>query len=98
MQYRAFVNVPSFLCVVFRTNKTLIHLDISFCHFNNEDCSKLSTALEQNDTIYGIHFEGNMGYINYRGGLVCELGQIVEYPIPIKRGILRRIRGVGLCN
>jgi len=38
-----------------------------------------------------------MGYINYRGGLVCELAQIVEYPIPIKRGILRRIRGVQLC-
>ena len=48
--------------------------------------------------IYGIHYEDNMGYINYRGGLVCEPGQIVEYPIPIKRGILRRIRGVQLST
>jgi hypothetical protein len=86
-QHRASVNVPLCLYLVFQINKTLIHLDISFCDFHNEECKKLSIALEQNNTIYGIHFEGNMGYINYRGGLICELGQIVEYPIPIKRGL-----------
>lgn len=39
-----------------------------------------------------------MGYVDHRGGLVCEPSQVVEYPIPIKRGILRRIRGVSLST
>lgn len=76
-QAAACANVLSIPTLVFKENKTLLHLDISFCDFNNEESKKLSEALELNNTIYGIHYEGNMGYINYRGGLVCEPGQIV---------------------
>lgn len=64
-------NVHFAFTVVFKDNKTLLHLDLSFCDFNNEESKRLSEALELNNTIYGIHYEGNMGYINYRGGLVC---------------------------
>lgn len=86
------------ISTVFKENKVLLHLDLSFCDFNGEESQRLSAALELNNTIYGMHFEGNMGYVNHRGGLVCEPGLVIEYPIPIRRGILRRIRGLGLSS
>jgi hypothetical protein len=39
-----------------------------------------------------------MGYVDHRGGLVCEANRVVQYPIPIKRGVLRRIHGLNVSN
>ena len=48
----------------------LVHADFSFCELNRKDIEILSTALKDNHTMYGLHFEGNSGYIDYKGYLV----------------------------
>ena len=56
----------------FATNKTLVHLDMSYNYFNYEQSKSLSAGLELNKTIYGFHFVGNCGYVDDRGFLIPE--------------------------
>ena len=46
-------------CGVLRNNKTLEHLDISYCNFGEEDCAELAAALATNHTLVGLHFGGS---------------------------------------
>ena len=43
----------------FKENETLIHIDISFNKFQEEDTEILAKDLEENQTIMGIHYQGN---------------------------------------
>lgn len=56
----------------FSTNKTLVHLDLSFNYFGFEQSKSISLGLEKNKTIYGFHFVGNAGYVDNRGFLIPE--------------------------
>ena len=57
---------------MFEKNKDLIHLDLSCNLFNNEDTVILAQKLEKNNSIFGIHFSGNSGYVDYLGFIVPE--------------------------
>jgi hypothetical protein len=46
-----------------------MHVDISFCDIEKNNSAILAKALESNHTIYGLHFEGNSGFIDPRGYL-----------------------------
>ena len=46
------------------------HLDLSFNNFTKAASEIISSGLETNKTLYGIHFRGNYGFINARGFLV----------------------------
>lgn len=50
----------------------MIHFDLSSNNFGYPDACEISTALEENHTIYGFHFAGNSGYVDTRGFLVPE--------------------------
>lgn len=51
-------------------NKDVRHLDLGTNYFNETDSRIISEALNKNRTIYGFHFEGNVGYVDSRGFLV----------------------------
>jgi Ran GTPase-activating protein (RanGAP) involved in mRNA processing and transport len=51
------------------TNETLVHLDISNNSLGQADSNIIATALMNNHTLYGIHYDGNFGYIDPRGFL-----------------------------
>lgn len=53
-------------------NKTLVHLDLCSNKFRFEECQDIAEGLKSNLSIYGIHFEGNFGYIDSEGYLVLE--------------------------
>ncbi len=52
---------------VFRSNTTLLHLDLSNNNFNPEQSRHLKEAVRENHTLYGLHFEGNAGFVDSRG-------------------------------
>jgi hypothetical protein len=54
---------------VLKENETLIHLDVSFCEIDEIDTKMISKALKNNHTLYGIHFQGNQGFIDFKGYL-----------------------------
>ena len=74
----------------FSKNTSLLHLDISYNYIDFVQTKELAISLEQNKSIYGIHFVGNAGYIDNRGFLVPEeiLSEIVG---SINK---RRIKGI----
>ena len=43
----------------FKVNRRLIHLDISFDAFDSKEIEVISTGLNENHTLLGIHAEGN---------------------------------------
>lgn len=51
-------------------DKTLVHLDLSNNYFGKKDALAISASLEKNHTIYGFHFQGNVGYVDAKGFLV----------------------------
>jgi Leucine Rich Repeat. len=51
-------------------NKTLLHLDLSNNYFCKEDCKVISEGLNNNHTLYGFHFHGNIGYVDAKGFLI----------------------------
>jgi hypothetical protein len=52
---------------VFRTNKTLIHLDFTHCGFQKQECKLISDGLMGNRVILGIHLMGNDGMVDSFG-------------------------------
>jgi hypothetical protein len=60
------------LCNFLQDNKTLMHLDISNNHFTLAQAERISKALRRNNTIYGLHFTGNKGYMNSEAYLVVD--------------------------
>jgi len=52
-------------------NTTLIHLDLSNNYINKEDTKIIAEDLKANHSLYGLHFHGNMGYVDFKGFLVA---------------------------
>jgi hypothetical protein len=55
-----------------KQNKEIVHLDLSNNNFNLKESMEISVALEKNKTIYGFHFQGNYGYVDYIGNLIVS--------------------------
>lgn len=53
-------------------NVEIRHLDLSHNYFSLEDSLSISESLENNKTIYGFHYTGNVGYVDSRGFLVVK--------------------------
>ncbi len=51
-------------------DKTLVHLDLSNNYFGKKDAISIGASMEQNHSIYGFHFQGNVGYVDAKGFLV----------------------------
>jgi len=57
-------NCMKILAIFFRKNKYLLHLDLRYNFILFEHVNSLATALKKNTTLYGLHFDGNAGYVN----------------------------------
>jgi hypothetical protein len=44
---------------MFQKNKSLIHIDFSYNSFKAGDCKTMADGLLRNNTILGIHMQGN---------------------------------------
>jgi len=79
--------------------QVLIHLDLSFCSFSEEESRLLAEGFRGNQIIYGLHFEGNFGYVNHRGFVVVEdtdsdVTTKLKYPLPVSTNYgMKRIHG-----
>ena len=51
------------------SNDCLLHLDLSHNKLGKEDSKIISEALVNNHTLYGLHYDGNYGYIDPKGFL-----------------------------
>jgi hypothetical protein len=61
-------------------NSRLIHLDMSFNRINYEDTEEMSIGLKENQTLYGIHYAGNMGRIDSLGFMHAISSRFHTYP------------------
>lgn len=61
--------IGNYWAEVFETNKKLIHLDLSFNKIGMEDTEIMAEKLKLNNTLYGLHFQGNCGKIDSLGFL-----------------------------
>ena len=61
-----------FLCLAFKVNKTLNHINLSACHFDYEDCKTLAAAIRTNRTIRGLHFSMNSATVDSKG-FICPI-------------------------
>lgn len=52
-----------------RSNQSLVHLDMSNNYLGKEDTKIIAEALAQNHTLYGLHYQGNAGYVDSKGFL-----------------------------
>lgn len=65
------------LCDFLSANKTVLHMDLAGNGFNWEESDRIAKALTKNHTIYGFHFDGNVGYVDELGFLIVpEAGAI----------------------
>lgn len=53
----------------FKANKSIMHIDLSYCGFTREDLDVLNSGLKYNHTILGIHMIGNQGGVDSFGFL-----------------------------
>ncbi len=53
-------------------NKTLLHLDLSNNDLSEASCRLIGQGLERNQTLYGVHMQGNACYVNCFGHLRFE--------------------------
>lgn len=64
---------------MFSKNQSLVHVDLSYNMIKQEDCAVLAQGLKNNHRILGLHFQGNLGYIDALGhlheGIPFELGE-----------------------
>ena len=49
------------------SNQTLIHLDLSNNNFNEHQCFLIGNFMQSNNTLLGIHMEGNQATVDIRG-------------------------------
>jgi hypothetical protein len=56
--------------VVIEESDNIVHMDISFCEIKLKSIPEIAKALTKNHTLYGLHFEGNSGFIDHRGFLI----------------------------
>jgi len=55
---------------LFSTNNSLVHCDFSFNKISYQTTEQAAKGLEENHTIYGLHWLGNEGYIDTEGFLI----------------------------
>lgn len=55
------------LSAALKENTSLLHLSLSNNGFSFEESQKIAEGLNNNKNIYGFHFSGNYGYIDYLG-------------------------------
>jgi len=61
------ISCMSNLASAFQKNKSLRHLDMSYCGLNQKDLKLLNSGLKYNHTILGIHLLGNKGGLDSFG-------------------------------
>ena len=57
-----------------KTNKVLVHLDLSYCKFELKDTEQISNDLNENHTLVGFHYQGNFGVFDAQQGKVDSNG------------------------
>jgi len=69
-------------------NTTLVHLDLSNNYITMEDAKVIAEELKHNHTLYGFHFQGNVGYVDHKGFLIVDehgesnvKGRVIQPPI-----------------
>lgn len=60
-------------------NKALVHLDLSFNKIEEKDTLQLSMDMMNNQSLVGLHFQGNAGKLDANVGRVDSLGFIRLY-------------------
>jgi len=53
------INIGADFSLMFKENKTLLHMDLSHNNFNKQDCEVIDEGLKENHSLYGIHMVGN---------------------------------------
>jgi Ran GTPase-activating protein (RanGAP) involved in mRNA processing and transport len=66
------MTIVSTLADAIANNKILSHLDLSNNRLNEKDCQILAKALEENQTLIGLHMAGNVGMMDSRGFLIVK--------------------------
>ena len=61
------------LLVFISANTSVVHLDLSANKFTVLDSQFIALALTQNKSIFGFHFNGNFGTVNWNGQLYTNL-------------------------
>jgi NLR family CARD domain-containing protein 3 len=64
------------ICDFIVNNKSLIHFSLNNNGFSMEESVKVSEALKKNKCIYGFHFSGNNGYVDYLGYLQLDVNPL----------------------
>ena len=54
---------------MFAKNQSLVHVDLSYNMIKQDDCATIAHGLKMNHQILGLHFQGNLGYIDALGHL-----------------------------
>ncbi|KAL4492967.1 hypothetical protein ABPG72_020746 [Tetrahymena utriculariae] len=62
----------------FILNKKLIHLDMSNCNLEDQDCQLIQEAIKKNTILFGLHFEGNSNYFVDENGFINKDEKIVS--------------------
>ena len=53
------------ICEFFKTNKSMVHMDLSNNNISFEETQEIAKVLNQyNKSIYGLHYVGNFGYFS----------------------------------
>lgn len=71
-----------------------MHVDISFCDIDKSCSQILAEALKNNHSIYGLHYEGNSGFVDGKGYLKLTAKEFSQYPLPVVKGIIRKIDSI----
>ena len=48
----------------------LVHIDLSYNNFTMKECQMIKEGISSNHNLYGLHFEGNYGYMDAKGFLI----------------------------
>ena len=58
------IKIGEELAKMFKSNKALLHLDLSHNNLKKQDCEIIEEGLSDNHTLLGIHMVGNEVNIN----------------------------------
>ena len=62
-----------------RDDTEIRHLDLSHNQIDFEESKVIASGLMENHTIYGFHYEGNTGNIDFQGNLIIDNEKKDEY-------------------
>jgi len=61
------VSVAKRLAALLKETNRLVHLDLSYNHFNASHCAILAQGVYNNHTLWGLHIDGNAGTLDADG-------------------------------